>query len=104
MHALVLLLAFAPIGAGPVYAVREHADVPITNINSQTRRFFVAFPTGGGQALSVSAKTWLMQDNEEAKFEDLRVGQRVHVWFIPRGGQAVAIEILPPKPTGGKSS
>ena len=44
-----------------------------------------------------------MQNNEEAKFEDLRVGQHVHVWFIPRGGQAVAIEILPPKPTGGKS-
>jgi hypothetical protein len=103
MNALVLLLALAPIGARPVYAVREYADVPITSINAQAQRFSVAVPTGGRQALSVSAKTWLMQNNEEAKFEDLRVGQRVHVWFIPRGGQAVAMEILPPKPTGEKS-
>lgn len=94
MRAIVVLLALAPIGARPVYAVREYVDAPIVGINPQTQRVSVALPKGGYQSLSVGAKTWIIRDDEEAQFADLRMGQRLHVWYIPRGGQAVVLEIL----------
>jgi hypothetical protein len=46
---------------------------------------------------------WIMKNNEEAGFDDLRSDQHVHVWYIPRGGLAVAVEILSSQPTGRKT-
>jgi hypothetical protein len=100
----LLLCALASSAGRPVYTVREYLDVPIVSINVKTRRFSVPMPKNPGvQALSVSPKTWILKDNEEASFADLRVGQRVRVHFIPRGGQALAVEMLRAKgKAGGK--
>ena len=94
-----VVVAVAPANAAqPVYAVREHPEVTITGINAETKRITVELPgDGGAQALRVVSKTWIIKDGDEASFADLRVGQRLHVWLIPRGAQAVALEVLPPK-------
>jgi hypothetical protein len=93
---LILIFVGAADALRPVYTVIEYPEVTITGINANTRRVSVKIPMGW-QALSVGPKTWLIKDNEEATFEDLRVGQRVRVHLIPRGAQAVAIEVLRPK-------
>jgi hypothetical protein len=79
----------------PVYAVREYPEVTITGINAETKAIGVRLPGGGGQDLRVSPKTWIIKDGEEATFADLAVGQRLRVRYIPRGAQAVTLEILP---------
>ena len=99
MYTFVVLLSLAPIGNQPVYAVREYADVTIVGINPETQRLSVTVPTGGSQSLTVSTRTWIIQQNGEGTFASLHVRQHLHVWFIPRGGQAAILEILPTKST-----
>ena len=98
---LVLIFTMSPLSAftaQPVYAVREFADVRITAIHIDRKYFLVELPSGGGSAsFHVGPKTWFIKDNEEATLADLQLGQRVHVRFIPRGSQAVTVEVLPPK-------
>jgi hypothetical protein len=103
----LVLLATAAVDAAnteagrPVYAVREYPEVTITGINSNTKRISVKLPRrGGSHSLQVGPKTWIIKDGDEASFADLRVGQRLRVRYIPRGGQAVTLEVLPP--TGEK--
>ncbi len=92
------LAALLPFAGRPVYAVRSHPEVTITGINAKTKRINVQLANrGGSQSLSVGPRTWIMKDDEEASFADLRVGQRLRVWYIPRGALAVALEVLPPK-------
>src|SRR4051812_14964493 len=83
----LLLTYLASSGGQPVYKVGNYKDVPITSINAQTKRFGITPPFGGGQSMGTSPKTWFLKDNQEATFTDLKVGQRVSVWFIPRGAQ-----------------
>jgi hypothetical protein len=95
---LVCVAAAESVQAGrPVYAVREYPDVEITSINTKTKRLSVRLPGRGSHSLSVGPKTWIIKDNEEASFADLRVGQRLRIRYIPRGGQAVTLEVLPSK-------
>jgi hypothetical protein len=98
---LLFLTALAASAGRPVYSVREYPDVTVTGINAQTKSVTVQLPKGGSQSLRVGPKTWFVKDDEEAAFADLRLGQRLRVHYIPRGGQAVALEVLPPK---GKKS
>jgi hypothetical protein len=96
----VSLPAFASASASDarlVYAVREEEFIA-RDIRPKTNTIQYDLPYGGWGIIHVSPKTWYIKDNEEATFEDLRVGQRLHVWMIPRGSQAVIVEILPPKP------
>jgi hypothetical protein len=95
--AITAVLA-GPARAGrPVYAVREHAEVAIASINAKSRTISVKLPKGGSQSLRVSPKTWIIKDDDEASFNDLKVGQLLRVRYIPRGGQAVTLEVLPPR-------
>jgi hypothetical protein len=92
-------VAFLPSEGRPVYSVRSYPEVTITGVNAKTKRINVQLASkGGGQILNVGPKTWIVKDDEEATFADLRVGQRLRVWYIPRGAQAVALEVLPPNP------
>ena len=68
----------------------------ITKINEKGKGIVLKLPKGGSQALAVGPKTWLIKDGEEASFEDLQVGQRLNVRYIPRTSQAVTLEVLPP--------
>ena len=79
----------------PVYAVLEYKDVPISSIDEKTKSIILKLPNGGTHRLVVSAKTWIIKDGDEASFGDLRVGQRLHVRYIPRFTQAVTLEVLP---------
>ncbi len=98
----LLLIAHTGLAGRPVYTVREHLDVRIVLLNTKTKSFTVQMPKNlGSQSLSVGPKTWIMKDNEEASFADLRIGQRVRVHYIPRGAQAVAVEVLRPKAKAG---
>jgi hypothetical protein len=92
----LIAAVLSPFTGRPDYAVRSHPEVTITGINTKTKRVSVKIK-GGSQSLSVGPKTWIMKDDEEASFADLRVGQRLRVWYIPRGALAVALEVLPPK-------
>ncbi|MFO0969970.1 MAG: hypothetical protein U0793_30835 [Gemmataceae bacterium] len=90
--------AAGPVKAGrPVYAVLEQKDVTITTINEKAKRVLVTLPKGGSLSLAVGPKTWIIKDGDEASFDDLRVGQRLHVRYIPRTSQAVTLEVAPPK-------
>jgi hypothetical protein len=95
------LLATAAVAAGPakagrpVYAVVEEKDVTITNITAKS--ILLKSPKGGTYRLGVGPKAWIIKDGDEGSFEDLRVGQRLHVRYIPRTSQAVTVEVLPPK-------
>jgi hypothetical protein len=80
----------------PIYAVREYPDVTITGINNKTKTITVTL-TNGSQALRIGPKTWIIGDNKEASLADLRVGQHLRVRYIPRGAQAVTLEMLPGK-------
>jgi hypothetical protein len=100
--ALCLGVLFSPSGR-PVYSVQAHPEVTITGINAKDKR--ITAKVAGKefvQVLNVGPKTWIAKDNEEASFANLRVGQRLRVWYIPRGSLAVALEVLPPKKTRPK--
>jgi hypothetical protein len=98
---LLILASFSSFAGRPVYAVREYPEVTITGINAETKSITVRLPKGGGsQSLRVGPKTWIIKDDEEAAFADLRVGQRLRVRYIPRGGLAVTLEVLPTKGKG----
>jgi hypothetical protein len=83
------------VAGRPVYAVREYREVIVSGINAKTKAigFQLPRPSGGYQYLRVSPKTRIIKDDQEGTFADLRVGQRLHVWFIARGGQAVMLEV-----------
>jgi hypothetical protein len=89
------------IAAQPVYAVHEYPDVAIIGVMSNprvinTRAIKVQIPNtqGGALYLKVSPKTWIIKNNAEAAFADLKTGQHVRVRYIPRGGLAVTLEVL----------
>jgi hypothetical protein len=91
-----------PSAGRPVYTVQSHPEVTVTGINAKAKRITVQVAGKGfSQILNVGPKTWVMKDNEEAAFADVRVGQRLRVWYIPRGALAVALEVLPAKKPGG---
>jgi hypothetical protein len=95
LTAILGLGAQSAIAAQPVYAVREYADVVIDSIYAKQMRITIRIAQSGTQTLSLGPKTWIIKDNNEGKFENLEVGQHLHVWQISRGGQAIAVEILP---------
>ncbi len=90
----ILILTTIADAARPIYKVVELPEVTITRINTTTKMILVTLPNGGTGTLSVGPKTWFIKDNDEATFEELKVGQRVRVHHIPRTTQAVAIEVL----------
>jgi hypothetical protein len=92
---ILTMTSLTALAARPVYAVREYPEVVISGINAQTKAIGFSTPGGGFQDVRVGPKTWIIKDNDEATFEDLRVGQRVHVWFMARAAQAVVVEVLP---------
>ncbi len=94
---IIFLMVNTLESARPIYTVKEFPEVRVASINKETQRISVELIDGGSQSLSIGPKTWLIKDNEEASFSDLKVGQNVRVHFIPRGSQAVAVEILSSK-------
>jgi hypothetical protein len=96
LTSVLMTISHVAFAARPVYDVREYPDVVITGINARTRAISFPTPDGGSQALRLGPKTWIIRDNEEATFRDLQIGQHIHVWFIPRGAQAVVVEVLSP--------
>ena len=98
----IAAMAIGPATAGrPIYAVLEYKDVTITSINNKAKTIQLKLPKDGSTGLAVGPKTWILKDGDEASFEDLRVGQRLNVRYIPRTSQAVTLEVLPP-PKGEK--
>src|SRR4051812_45787008 len=94
--ALVAAVASPTAQAGrPVYAVLEEKDATIAGITGKS--LLLKGAKGGSQRLSVGAKTWVIKDGDEGTIEDLRVGQRVNVRYIPRTSAVVTVEVLPTK-------
>src|SRR4051794_13827980 len=81
--AIVLLTTpgFAP-AAQPVYAVVERGDVKVVAVNAKSKTIKVE-EKGGSLVLSVGPKTWIIANEKEAAFADLKVGQRLRVLMIP---------------------
>jgi hypothetical protein len=105
--AMTSVSAFAMRPAGPdlrVYGGMMDREVVLRDVRPATKtiQFDLAHLH---ESLYVGPRTWIFKDHEEATFADLHDGQRVHVWYVPLGGQAVVIEVLPrtsePGVTGG---
>ncbi len=95
---VALMLTISVRADRPVYAVRDYDDVLITRLYVNNQGIIVELPKDGGfHVLHAGPKTWFIKNGDEASFSDLRVGQHVHIRFIPRGGQAVTVEVLSPK-------
>jgi len=93
----------------PIYAVREYPEITIISVYAERRKSItVSLRKGGTHTLQIGPKTWIIKDNNPGTFEDLQAGQRVRVWYIPRGSQAVIIHILRPigssAPAAGRSA
>jgi hypothetical protein len=96
----VLMVSLPPPGPGlPLpYVVGEYPDVAISYLSPERRTIVVNTPKGGSHTLGVGPKTWIFKaDGEPGTFTDLRVGQRIRVRFIIRGGEVVTVDVLPPK-------
>jgi hypothetical protein len=74
--------------------VRE-MEIVARAVRPQTKSIAYDLPHGSG-SLYVGPRTWIFGGGEQIPFADLRQGQRLHVWYVPRGAQAVIVQVLPP--------
>jgi len=91
------LLASPPAGPNlrPDGDVKQ-MEIVAREVRPETKTIVFGAPHGSW-VLRISPRTWIFKDGEEATFADLRDGQRLHVWFTPRGSNAVIIEVLAAK-------
>jgi hypothetical protein len=95
---IVPLVTLASPPAGPdarAFGGVKIAEIVARDVRTKTMSINFAMDHGGGGVFFVGSKTWIFRDNEETTFATLRSGQRLRVWYVPRGAKAVIIEVLP---------
>jgi hypothetical protein len=98
-------LAWSALGAEeidqPAFVILEYPKMTITQVRAETNQVFVSEgPDTNSVTLRVSPKTWIVKDEKEASLADLRIGQSVRVRYVPKGSQAVTLEVLSIKDVG----